>query len=61
MGKRFGLVFLDLPINEKTNESRFRGLKERMEALKGTPEASVAFGMLNALGHTPSTVEHIVN
>jgi WS/DGAT/MGAT family acyltransferase len=61
MGNRFGLVFLDLPVNGKTTESRFRGLKERMDAIKGTPEAFVAFGILNALGHTPPTIEHIVN
>lgn len=61
MGNRFGLVFLDLPVNEKTTESRFRGLKERMDAMKGTPEAFVAFGILNALGHTSATIEHIVN
>jgi WS/DGAT/MGAT family acyltransferase len=61
LGNRFGLVFLDLPINGKTTESRFRGLKERMDAMKGTPEAFVAFGILNALGHTSATIEHIVN
>jgi diacylglycerol O-acyltransferase len=61
MGNRFGLVFLDLPVNERTIESRFRALKERMNALKGTPEAFVSFGILNALGHTPATIEHIVN
>jgi WS/DGAT/MGAT family acyltransferase len=61
MGNRFGLVFLDLPIDEKTIDERFRGLKERMDAMKGTPEAFVAFGILNALGHTTTTVEHIVN
>ena len=61
MGNRFGLVFLDLPVNEKTTESRFRGLKQRMDEMKGTPEAFVAFGILNALGHTSATIEHIVN
>jgi WS/DGAT/MGAT family acyltransferase len=61
MGNRFGLVFLDLPTNETTMEGRFRGLKQRMDALKNTPEAFVAFGILNALGHTTSTVEHVVN
>ncbi len=61
MGNHFGLVFLDLPIFGKTIESRFRGLKERMDALKGTPEAFVAFGILNALGHTSTSIEHIVN
>ena len=40
MGNRFRLVFLDLPVNEKTTESRFRWLKQRMDAMKGTPEAS---------------------
>jgi WS/DGAT/MGAT family acyltransferase len=61
MGNRFGLVFLDLPINEKTAQARFRVLKEKMDALKRTPEAFVAFGILNALGHATATVEHIVN
>jgi WS/DGAT/MGAT family acyltransferase len=61
MGNRFGLVFLDLPVNEKTTEARFRALKERTDAMKGTPEAFVAFGILNALGHTSATIEHIVN
>ncbi|KPK17353.1 MAG: hypothetical protein AMJ62_01485 [Myxococcales bacterium SG8_38] len=61
MGNRFGLVFLDLPVNESTTESRFRALKKRMDALKGTPEAFVSFGILNALGHTSATIEHIVN
>jgi diacylglycerol O-acyltransferase len=61
MGNRFGLVFLDLPVNQKTTESRFRALKESMDALKGTPEAFVSFGILNALGHASATIEHIVN
>ena len=61
LGNRFGLVFLDLPTHEKTIESRLRGLKERMDAIKGTPEAFVAFGILNALGHTPAAIEHLVN
>ena len=61
MGNRFGLVFLDLPVNERTTESRFQALKKRMDALKGTPEAFVSFGILNALGHTSATIEHIVN
>jgi len=61
MGNRFGLIFLDLPIHGKTIEARFRGLKERMDALKGTPEALVAFGILNALGHTSSAIQHMVN
>lgn len=61
MGNRFGLVFLDLPVKEETEESRFRALKASMDALKATPEAFVSFGILNALGHTPPTIEHIVN
>ena len=61
MGNRFGLVFLDLPIHETTAEGRFRALKERMDALKNTPEAFVAFGILNAMGHATATIEHIVN
>jgi diacylglycerol O-acyltransferase len=61
MGNRFGLVFLDLPINETTTKARFQVLKEKMDALKRSPEAFVAFGILNALGHATETIEHIVN
>lgn len=61
MGNRFGLVFLDLPIHETTTQGRFKALKERMDALKNTPEAFVAFGILNAMGHATATIEHIVN
>ena len=61
MGNRFGLVFLDLPVNEKTAEEDSAVSKSGWMRLKGTPEAFVAFGILNALGHTTATIEHIVN
>ena len=61
MGNRFGLVFLDLPVNESTSETRLRAVKQRMDAAKNTPEAFVSFGILNAIGHTSASVEHVIN
>ena len=61
MGNRFGLVFLELPVDRQTTQARIRALKERMDAIKRTPEALVAFRILSALGRTPANWEHMVN
>jgi WS/DGAT/MGAT family acyltransferase len=60
LGNRFGLVFLDLPVWAQTPLERLSRLKKNMDALKESPEAVVAFGILDALGYTPPVVEHLV-
>lgn len=60
LGNRFGLVFLSLPVGVREPTQRIRILKQRMDAIKGTPEAVVAFGILNAMGMTPTQIEDIV-
>jgi len=60
LGNRFGLVFLSLPVGIGDPLARLRELKRRMDALKGTPEAMVAFGILNAIGMSPSQIQDIV-
>jgi WS/DGAT/MGAT family acyltransferase len=57
LGNRFGLVFLDLPVKEVEPRRRLRALKQRMDALKRSPEAALTFGMLGMVGMAPVAVE----
>lgn len=59
LGNRFGLVFLALPIGADDPLDRLFDLKERMQALKESPEALVTFGILNAMGRTPAQVQDL--
>jgi WS/DGAT/MGAT family acyltransferase len=60
LGNRFGLFFLSLPVGMADSLLRLQELKHRMDQLKGTPEAVVAFAILYALGMTPTEIENIV-
>lgn len=59
LGNRFGLVFLALPVGADDPLDRLHDLKERMAALKNSPEALVAFGILNVMGRAPAQVENL--
>lgn len=60
LGNRFGLVFLSLPLGIDDPLERLIELKRRMDELKNSQEAVVAFGILNAIGMAPSEIENIV-
>lgn len=60
LGNRFGLVFLALPVGIADARERLVELKQRMEAIKGSQEAIVAFGILNAIGMAPAEIEDLV-
>jgi WS/DGAT/MGAT family acyltransferase len=60
LGNRFGLVILSLPVGVRDPQERMAVLKERMDAIKNTPEAMVAFGILSTMGLTPVQVEKII-
>jgi diacylglycerol O-acyltransferase len=60
LGNKFGLVFLSLPIGIAEPGARLRELKKRMDALKDSLEAPVAFGILTAIGMSPEPVQDIV-
>jgi WS/DGAT/MGAT family acyltransferase len=60
LGNAFGLVFLSLPVGIDDPLDRLHELKRRMDAIKGTPEALVTFGILNAIGAAGPQVEEFV-
>ncbi len=59
MGNDFGLVVLTLPVGESDPRQRLDTVKRRMNHLKSTPEAVVAFEVLTAMGYVPRKVEGI--
>jgi diacylglycerol O-acyltransferase / wax synthase len=59
LGNAFGLVFLTLPVGTVDPVQRLRSIKEEMDELKRSPEALVAFGVLNVIGFAPVEVERL--
>ncbi len=57
LGNAFGLVFLTLPVGIADPIKRLRSIKQEMDELKRSPEALVAYGVLNLMGFTPVEVE----
>lgn len=60
LGNKFGLVLLSLPIFLADPLERLAEVHKRMETLKNTPEAVVAFGILGAMGMTPTEVQRVI-
>ena len=59
LGNSFGLVFLTLPVGVVDPVRRLRLIKKEMDDLKRSPEALVAYGVLNLMGLTPVEVERL--
>jgi WS/DGAT/MGAT family acyltransferase len=59
LGNRFGLVFPTLPVGASDIHERFIETRRYMNEIKNSPEAAVAYGVLNALGMTPMDIEGI--
>ncbi len=59
LGNSFGLVFLTLPVGVVDPVRRLRAIKKEMDALKRSPEAVVAFGVLSVMGLAPVEVERL--
>jgi len=57
LGNHFGLVFLSLPVGISNPLERVYRVKERMDELKASKQATVAFGLLSVLGMSPSSVQ----
>jgi len=60
LGNQFGLILLSLPVGVRDLPQRLQVLKRRMDDIKGTTEAWVAFGVLSALGLTPRQIEKLM-
>lgn len=57
LGNHFGVVFLDLPINEVNPLRRVYEVNARMQELKTSKQATVALGLLAALGMAPAALQ----
>ena len=60
LGNKFGLVFLPLPVGTVEPDQRLRELRRRMDGLKDTLEAPVAYGIVSAIGRLPQALQDIV-
>ena len=61
LGNYYWLVLLSLPVGLREPQKRLAVLKNRgLDAIKNTPEAAVAFGILGVMGMTPIQVEKII-
>jgi WS/DGAT/MGAT family acyltransferase len=56
LGNQFGLVFLALPLGIEDPLDRLFEVRKRMNAIKHSPEAFVAFQILRVLGLAPKQV-----
>jgi hypothetical protein len=56
-GNRFGLVYVTLPLTQARAKDRIAVVRQHMEAIKQTPEAVMAFGVLGAMGLASAAVQ----
>lgn len=57
LGNEFALVVLELPLAELPAAERLRRVNSAMNRIKESPEAPLAYGLLNAMGMLPRAVE----
>lgn len=57
LGNHFGVVFLELPVSEANPLQRVYTVHERMNELKSSKQATVALGLLAALGMGPVALQ----
>jgi WS/DGAT/MGAT family acyltransferase len=57
LGNDFALILLELPVGEVGPAERLREVSSRMEAIKDSREAPIAYGLVGAIGLTPPWVE----
>ncbi len=60
MGNQFGLVFLDMPVGLARRKDRLAAVHERMDSARHSPQPSVTFEVLGALGLVPQTLRRLV-
>jgi hypothetical protein len=55
----FGLVYLPLPVHERSRDDRRRAVQAAMDTLKAAPDTTVAFMVLGAMGLLSPTLERV--
>jgi diacylglycerol O-acyltransferase / wax synthase len=60
LGNEFGLVLLSLPVGVDDPAQRLAEVHRRMETVKSSPDGLVSYGILSAMGHSPSAVERVL-
>jgi WS/DGAT/MGAT family acyltransferase len=61
LGNEFGLVILELAVNQARAAQRLATTKTRMDALKRSPEATATLALFDILGRVPKAVEDFAN
>jgi diacylglycerol O-acyltransferase / wax synthase len=59
LGNEFGLVILELAVRNRDPWQRLRVTKERMDALKHSPEAAATMALFEIFGRGPKPVEDL--
>ena len=57
LGNRAGAVLVDLPVGLDTELDRLQQVKRSMDEIKNSPEPSVVWALLNALGRAPEGIQ----
>jgi WS/DGAT/MGAT family acyltransferase len=57
LGNDFALILLTLPLGDVAPGERLRLVSKRMDEIKGSHEAPIAYGVITAIGLTPPWVE----
>ena len=60
LGNRFALVLLPLPSGVRAPLARLAQSKLRMDAIKQSPEATLTFGLISAIGRTNPDIERLL-
>lgn len=57
-GNHFGLVYVTLPVGVEDPVERMVQVRRETQAIKDSPEAALGYGIVAAMGATPTGVEH---
>jgi diacylglycerol O-acyltransferase / wax synthase len=60
LGNKFALAILPLPSGIASPRARLAASKQRMDAIKRSPEAMITFGLINAIGMTNRSMEDLL-
>jgi WS/DGAT/MGAT family acyltransferase len=60
LGNQAGALLVELPVGVDSALERLQQVKRQMDGLKESPEASVVWALLNALGHAPPSVQDML-